>query len=88
MLGEEDLANYGIAGCDSRNAEMIFLADPGVLIFPNFFQARGDPIKGAARVIRAAKPRQFAATRRRRARCQAEWTPGLASGVAGESLRA
>jgi len=46
VLGTEDLKAYGIAGCDPRNAELIFLADPGVLIFPNFFQARGDPIKG------------------------------------------
>lgn len=46
LLRPEDLARYGIAGCDSRNAEAIFLVDPGVLIFPNFFQASGDPIPG------------------------------------------
>jgi hypothetical protein len=46
LLGAKDLVHYGIAGCDSRNAEAVFLADPGVLIFPNFFQASGDPIPG------------------------------------------
>lgn len=46
LLGAEDLVRYGIAGCDRRNAEAIFLVDPGVLIFPNFFQASGDPIPG------------------------------------------
>lgn len=46
VLTAEDLQAYGIAGCDPRNAELIFLVDPGVLIFPNFFQASGDPIKG------------------------------------------
>lgn len=46
LLNAEDLARYGIAGCDPRNAEAIFLVDPGVLIFPNFFQASGDPIPG------------------------------------------
>ena len=46
ILREEDLQRYGIASCDRRNAELIFLADPGVLLFPNFFQGTGDPIKG------------------------------------------
>ena len=46
VLSEEDLRGYGIEGCDRRNAELIFLADPGVLIFPNFFQSTGEPIKG------------------------------------------
>ena len=46
LLQERDLRHYGIAGCDSRNAELIFLAEPGVLIFPNFFQSQGEPIKG------------------------------------------
>src|SRR5204863_6007078 len=45
LLQPAELSHYGIAGCDSRNAEMIFLADPGVLIFPNFFQGHGEPIK-------------------------------------------
>lgn len=46
LLLPRDLEAFGIAGCDPRNAQLIFLADPGVLIFPNFFQARGEPIKG------------------------------------------
>lgn len=45
-LDAEDMKHYGIAGCDRRNAEAVFLADPGVLIFPNFFQASGKPIPG------------------------------------------
>ncbi len=46
LLSETELKDFGIAGCDRRNAEMIFLADPGVLLFPNFFQGSGEPIKG------------------------------------------
>lgn len=46
MLAEKDLRQFGIAGCDPKNAELIFLVDPGVLIFPNFFQGHGEPIKG------------------------------------------
>lgn len=46
ILSTDEMVGFGIAGCDSRNAEMIFLADPGVLLFPNFFQAEGEPIKG------------------------------------------
>lgn len=46
LLTEDDLARHGIAGCDRRNAESVFLADPGVLIFPNFFQSEGEPIRG------------------------------------------
>ena len=46
LLDEQALAAYEIAECDSRNGELVFLADPGVLIFPNFFQGSGEPIKG------------------------------------------
>ena len=46
ILGDDELRHYGIADCDSRNAELILLADPGVLIFPNFYQSQGEPIKG------------------------------------------
>lgn len=46
ILSEAEMQHFGIAECDRRNAEMIFLADPGVLLFPNFFQGEGEPIKG------------------------------------------
>ena len=46
LLSAADLKHFGIAGCDRRNGELIFLADPGVLLFPNFFQGDGTPIKG------------------------------------------
>ncbi|HUI06988.1 MAG TPA: alkaline phosphatase family protein [Verrucomicrobiae bacterium] len=46
LLGDVDLKRYGLAGCDPRNGELIYLAHPGVLIFPNFFQGSGEPIKG------------------------------------------
>lgn len=45
VLEEEDLCRYRIAGCDKRNGELYFVADPGVLIFPNFFQMFA-PVKG------------------------------------------
>lgn len=46
ILSAPEMEHFGIAECDRRNAEMIFLADPGVLLFPNFFQGEGEPIKG------------------------------------------
>ncbi len=46
VLSQQELEHHGIARCDQRNGEMYFLADPGVLIFPNFFQRQGKPIKG------------------------------------------
>lgn len=46
LLDAVELKQFGIAGCDRRNGELIFLADPGVLLFPNFFQWDGEPIKG------------------------------------------
>ncbi len=46
ILDDEDLRALDLAGCDRRNGELIFLADPGVLISPNFFQRRGDLVRG------------------------------------------
>ncbi len=46
LLDDQALEQYDLSKCDPRNAELIFLADPGVLIFPNFFQGHGEPIKG------------------------------------------
>ena len=46
ILDSEALSCLKIAECDPRNGQLIFLADPGVLVFPNFFQARGSPNRG------------------------------------------
>jgi Type I phosphodiesterase / nucleotide pyrophosphatase len=46
ILDDADLRRYRMSGCDPRNGELIFLAHPGVLIFPNFYQSDGDPIVG------------------------------------------
>jgi hypothetical protein len=46
VLRGEELRRHGLDACDRRNGELYFLADPGVLIFPNFFQQTGDPIPG------------------------------------------
>jgi hypothetical protein len=46
LLEEDDLERFGLARCDHRNGERYFLADPGVLILPNFFQPSGSPIPG------------------------------------------
>jgi hypothetical protein len=46
MLDVAGMKQFGIDRCDYRNAEAVFLADPGVLIFPNYFQASGEPIRG------------------------------------------
>jgi hypothetical protein len=46
VLDVEDLAALDLAGCDPRNGELYFLAHPGVLILPNFFQRRGEPVRG------------------------------------------
>uniref|UniRef100_A0A7V3KNC2 Alkaline phosphatase family protein n=1 Tax=candidate division WOR-3 bacterium TaxID=2052148 RepID=A0A7V3KNC2_UNCW3 len=46
LLSQEELEYFGIAHCDPRNGELYFLADPGVLIYPNFFQRTEPPIKG------------------------------------------
>jgi hypothetical protein len=46
VLDAQDLEALDLTGCDPRNGELYFLADPGVLILPNFFQRRGRPCKG------------------------------------------
>jgi len=46
LLDAAEMKHFGIAGCDRRNGELYFLADPGALLFPNFFQGDGEPIKG------------------------------------------
>ncbi len=46
LLDAAAQARYGIAGCDRRNGEAIFLVAPGVLVFPNFFQRAGALVKG------------------------------------------
>ncbi len=46
ILDSEALARFKIADCDPRNGELLFLAHPGVLIFPNFFQTTGTPVRG------------------------------------------
>jgi hypothetical protein len=46
LLSAADLRHYGIAGCDRRNGELYFLADPGVLLVPNFFQSNAEFTRG------------------------------------------
>jgi len=46
LLTKEDYAKYRIRFPDNRYGDLIFLADPGHLIFPNFFQMDGPPPKG------------------------------------------
>lgn len=46
ILDAAALEHYGLTQCDPRNGELVYLADAGVLVFPNFFQAEGEPIKG------------------------------------------
>ena len=46
ILDSEALSRLKVAECDPRNGQLIFLADPGVLVFPNFFQVRGIPNRG------------------------------------------
>ncbi len=45
ILTEEEKVSYHINYPHNKFGELIFLADPGVLIFPNFFQNRR-PVKG------------------------------------------
>jgi hypothetical protein len=45
-LDARDLERYGLKRCEKANGELIFLAEPGVLIFPNYFQADGKPVEG------------------------------------------
>lgn len=46
LMTRDELARESLLGMDRRNAEAVFLCDPGVLVFPNYFQATGDPIAG------------------------------------------
>jgi len=46
VLDDRDLERLDLARCDRRNGELYFLAHPGVLILPNFFQRSGRPVKG------------------------------------------
>lgn len=46
VLDGRDLRRLDIDGCDRRNGELIFLAEPGHVIVPNFFQARADHTRG------------------------------------------
>jgi len=46
ILEEEDYVKYRIRFRDNRYGDLIFLANPGVLIYPNFFQMSGEPCRG------------------------------------------
>jgi len=46
VLDDADLQRLDLRGCDPRNGTLIFLAHPGVLISPNFFQREGDSVRG------------------------------------------
>lgn len=46
VLQAADLERLQLTRCDPRNGELIFLADPGVLVMPNFFQRRGQLVRG------------------------------------------
>ena len=46
ILTETIRHSHAIADCDPRNGELYFLVKPGVIIFPNFFQMSGHPVKG------------------------------------------
>ncbi len=41
LLSPDEVESHGLSTCDPRNGEAYFLADPGVLLFPNFFQREG-----------------------------------------------
>lgn len=45
LLSRDELDAHGLSRCDPRNGEAYFLADPGVLLFPNYFQAE-HPVLG------------------------------------------
>jgi hypothetical protein len=45
-LAEGDCTRLQIAKCDRRNGEAMFLAEPGVVIAPNFFQGAGAELRG------------------------------------------
>jgi hypothetical protein len=46
VLDADDLRRFDLGGCDPRNGELLFLADPGVLVMPNFFQRTGALLRG------------------------------------------
>jgi hypothetical protein len=46
VLGLRDLRRLDIDECDPRNGELYFLAEPGHVIIPNFFQATADHTRG------------------------------------------
>jgi len=41
MIDERMQKDLEIEGCDPRNAELFFMAHPGIQFFPNFFQESG-----------------------------------------------
>ncbi|HRF48141.1 MAG TPA: alkaline phosphatase family protein [Anaerolineales bacterium] len=45
VLSEDEKRAYHIEYCDPRNGDTYYLANPGVLLFPNFFQHQA-PVKG------------------------------------------
>lgn len=46
VLNESDLEKFKIRFGHSKYGELIWVAKPGILIYPNFFQTRGRPCKG------------------------------------------
>ncbi len=46
VLQTPDLDRLRISQCDRRNGELIFLAEPGQVILPNFFQRAGELPRG------------------------------------------
>ncbi len=46
LLSAEDKVAWQIDSCDPRNGQLYFLADPGTVIIPNYFQAEGDTVRG------------------------------------------
>ncbi len=53
VLDAGDWARYGLTGIDDRNGHAVFLADPGVLFSPNFFDWAGT---GAVRGMHGYAP--------------------------------
>lgn len=46
LLSARDKTAWKIDRCDPRNGQLYFLAKPGTVIVPNYFQAEGDTVKG------------------------------------------
>jgi len=46
LVDEETRRRHRIAACDRRNGDAIYLAAPGVIVSPDFFQGGGLPPKG------------------------------------------